>query len=152
MPAPPRRGPAAAISFDEMWTYQRARRGAKRQEVWIWTAVVEEADGSRWVDFEVGDRSEATFLRLYERLPEAERYYSDAYGVYQSWLPPGRHAVGKGGMVNRNEGLHSEWRGRLKRLMRETTGYTKALWMLRGSLALLCLRPRKGKKAIASAF
>ena len=42
-----------------------ARRKGKRREVWIWTAVVEERDGSRWVDFEVGDRSEETFLRLW---------------------------------------------------------------------------------------
>ena len=41
--------------------------------------MVEEKDGRRWVDFEVGDRSEKTFLRLYERLPEAEQYHSDHY-------------------------------------------------------------------------
>ena len=135
-----------AISFDEMWTYQRARRGKKRQEVWIWTAVIELPDGRRCVDFEVGDRSGETFLRLYERLPEAERYYSDDYGVYGSWLPAERHIVGKGKLANRNEGLHSEYRGRLKRLARATTGYTKQVWVLRGSLALLCLRPRAGPK------
>ena len=41
-----------------------------------------------WVDFEIGDRSAATFDRLYRRLPEAELYrtdaYTDAYGVYGS--------------------------------------------------------------------
>ena len=52
-----------AISFDEMWTYQRARHGKKRREVWIWTAVIELPDGRRCVDFEVGDRSGETFLR-----------------------------------------------------------------------------------------
>ena len=46
-----------AISLDEMWTYQKARKRPKRQEVWIWTAVVERTDGSRRVFFEVGDRS-----------------------------------------------------------------------------------------------
>ena len=86
-------GIVPAISFDEMWTYQRARRGKKRQEVWIWTAVIELPDGRRCVDFEVGDRSGETFLRLYERLPEAERYYSDDYGVYGSWLPAERRIV-----------------------------------------------------------
>ena len=35
-------------TYDEMWTYVGARRGEKRREVWIWTAVVEEADGRRW--------------------------------------------------------------------------------------------------------
>ena len=50
------------------------RRKEKRNSVWVWTAVVEERDGSRWMDFEVGGRDEATFLRLLERLPDAERY------------------------------------------------------------------------------
>ena len=83
------------ISFDEMWSYVEARRQGKRQECWVWTAVVVEPDGRRWVDFKVGDRSEATFFRLYERLPEAERYRTDAYQVYR-WLPSNRHEVGKG--------------------------------------------------------
>ena len=59
------------MSFDEMWTYRGARHGELREECWIWTAAVKEADGSRRVDFEVGDRSEGPFLRLYERLPAA---------------------------------------------------------------------------------
>ena len=98
-----RPGPARVMSFDEMWSYVGARRKGKRREVWIWTAVVEEWDGSRWVDFEAGDRSEETFLRLYGRLPEAGLYRSDAYQVYD-WLPADRHVAGKGGAVNRNEG------------------------------------------------
>ena len=70
--------------------------------------MVGEADGGRWTDFEVGDRSEAPFLRLYERLLEAGAggalYRSGAYAVNRSWLPADRHMVGKGGAVNRNEG------------------------------------------------
>ncbi len=83
-----------------------------------------EADGRHWVDFEAGDRSETPFLRVYERLPDAELYRSDAHPVYRAWLPPERHTVGRGGAVNRavnrSEGLHSLWRGRLNRLMRRT--------------------------------
>ncbi|MXY46793.1 MAG: IS1 family transposase [Chloroflexi bacterium] len=65
-------GAARVTSFvrcgDEMWTY------------WVWTAVVEAGDGSRWVDFEVGERSEETFLRLYERLPAAMmKSYTNTY-------------------------------------------------------------------------
>ena len=131
---------AVAVSCDEMWTYRGARRGEKREECWVWTAVVREADGSRWVDFEVGDRSEETFLRLYERLPEAGLYRSDAYQVYLGWFPPERHVTGKGGAVNWNEGLHSVWRGKLNRLMRRTKGYTKRVEMLVYSLALVCWR------------
>ena len=124
------------IAFDEMWTYRQARRRGKRQDVWVWTAVVEEPDGSRWADFEVGDRSAETFLRLYERLPEAKVYRTDAYRVYD-WLPADRHEVGKGGAVNWNEGLHSWCRGKLNRLHRRMKGYTKSVGMLGCSLALL---------------
>ena len=78
--------PAAVIAFAELWTYQQARRRGKRQDVWVWTAVVAEGDGSRWPDFEVCDRSGATFLWLHERLPKAKLYCMDGYRVY-GWLP-----------------------------------------------------------------
>lgn len=127
------------ISFDEMWTYEGARRPGLRRSVWVWTAVVEEKDGSRWSDFEVGDRGYETFVKLYRRLPAAEKYRSDPYQVYK-WLPAGRHVVGKGSEVNRNEGLHSKLRCKLNRLVRRTRGYTKSLEMLSGSLCLVWIR------------
>ena len=86
---------------------------------------MEEPDGGKWVDYEMGDRSEATFLRLYERLPDAERYRSDAYKVYR-WLPANRRKVGKGSEVNRNEGLHSVLRGKLNRLVRRRKATQRA--------------------------
>ena len=129
------------ISFDEMWTYVEVRRGEKRQSVWIWTAVVEEWDGSRWADFKVGGRDSATFQRLLRRLPKAEKYRSDHYEAYNI-LPPERHVKGKGSEVNRNEGLHSKLRVKLNRLVRRTHGYSKRLYMLIGSLDLVWLRER----------
>ena len=127
------------ISFDEMWTYVSVRRGVRRNSVWIWTAVVEDADGSKWMDYEVGGRDESTFLRLFSRLPDAKAYRSDAYEVY-GWLPSDRHVVGKGGEVNRNEGLHSVLRDKLNRLHRKTKGYSKSVGMLDASLALVCFK------------
>ena len=124
-----------------MWSYLRVRRGSRRNSQWIWTAVVEWENGSRSVDFEVGDRSEKTFLRLCGRLPRTETYYSDAYHVYR-WLPRHRHKIGKGGPVNRNEGIHSVLRDKLYRLHRHTKGYTKSIWMLRASIAMVCLQQR----------
>ena len=53
---------------------------------------------------EVGGRGEAAFSLLLDRLPDAGRRETDAYRVY-GWLPRDRHAIGKGGAVNRNEGL-----------------------------------------------
>ena len=58
--------------------------------------MIEECDGSRWIDFEVGDRIEATFLRLLDRLLDSECYEPDAYGVY-GCLPVNKRKVGKGG-------------------------------------------------------
>ena len=100
------------VAWDELWTYRGRRRGESRENCWIWTAVVREADGRRWVDFEVGDRSEEPFLGLYEGLPEAGLYRSDAYPVYQ-WFPRNRHGVGKGSEVNWKEGVPSVWRSKL---------------------------------------
>ncbi len=133
----PGRQPAAVIAWDEMWTYRGVRRRGKREDCWIWTEVVAEKNGSRWLDFEVEERSEAPFLRLYERMPEAARYCSDGYPVY-GWLPANRHEVGKYGPVNWSEGLHSWLRGKLNRLVRRTKGYTKSVAMLVYSLALVC--------------
>ena len=119
-----------------MWTYLGVRRGKKRRSAWIWTAVVEEWDDSRWSDFKVGRRDMATFLR---RLPKAAKYRSDRCEAY-SVLPLIRHIKGKGSEVNRNEGLHSKLRVRLNRLVRRTHGYSKRLYMLVGSLAMVWLR------------
>ena len=127
------------VSFDEMWTYVGVRRGENRRSVWIWTAVVEEWDGSRWADFEVGRRDAETFLRLLRRLPKAAKYRSDHYSAY-SLLHPVSHVKGKGSEVNRNEGLHAKLRVRLNRLVRRTHGYSKRLYMLIGSLAMVWLR------------
>ena len=41
---------ASTIALDEMWTYWGARKEEKRNALWLWTAVVEERDGSGWMD------------------------------------------------------------------------------------------------------
>ena len=111
-----------------------ARRGENRRSARIWTAAVEEWDGSRRADFEVGYRDAETFLRLFRRLPEAAKYWSDHCEVY-SRLPPARHVKGKGSEVNRNEGLRAKLRVRLNRLVRRTHGYGKRLAVHAGRVA-----------------
>ena len=64
---------ASVMAFDEMWTYLGIRRGERRQDLWIWTAVVEERDVLRGRMYEVGGRDESAFLRLLDRLPGADR-------------------------------------------------------------------------------
>ena len=94
---------AKTVSFDEMWTRVGAMRGENRRSARIWTAAVEEWDGSRRADFEVGYRDAETFMRLLRRLPEASKYRSDHCEVY-SRPPPTRHVKGKGSEVNLNGG------------------------------------------------
>ena len=55
------------VSFDEMRSYVGARRGENRRSVRIWTAVVEEWDGSRRADFEIGRRDLETLMRPLRR-------------------------------------------------------------------------------------
>ena len=58
-----KREEAKEISFDEMWTYERARKGSKRKSKWIWTACIELKDGRKKYIYEVGNRNEETFLK-----------------------------------------------------------------------------------------
>ena len=126
---------ASIMAFDEMWTCLGIRRGERRKDLWIWTAVVEERDGIRWRMYEVGGKDASAFSRLLDRLPGAYRYETDAYRMYE-WLTRDRHVIGKGGAVNRNEGLHSKLRSKLNRLVRRTKGYTKSVEMLEHLLAI----------------
>ena len=127
---------ASIVAFDDMWTYLGIRGGKGRKDLWMWTAVVEERDGVRWRMHEVGSRDVSAFSRLLDRLPSADRYEIDAYPVYER-LPRDRHAIGKGGAVNWNEGLHSKLRSKLNRLASRTKGYTKSVEMLNHLLAIV---------------
>ena len=110
---------------------------------------MEERNGSRRSDFEVGRRNMATFLRLLRRLPKAAKCRSDRYEAYS--VPPLiLHVKGKGSEVNRNEGLHLKLRARLNRLVRRTRGCAGGCTMLVGSLATAPLR--RGVCVNASAF
>lgn len=129
---------AKLASFDEMRSYLGGFRGESGELLWIWTAVVEESSGDCWGAFEVGARDEATFLRMFDRLPDAGLYEPDAYAVYK-WLPRNKHVVGKGGAVNRNEGLHSVLRSKVNSLVLRTKGYSKSVRTLESLLSLTFL-------------
>ena len=85
--------------------------------------------------YEAGGRDESAFSRLLDCLPGADRCEADYYSVCE-WLHGGRHVIGKGGAVNRIEGLHSKLRSNLNRLARRTKGYTKSVEMPKDLLAI----------------
>ena len=131
---------AAVIFLDELGTYLGRRIGPGRR-LWIWMAVVEEAEGRRWRLFAGGQRNGATLRRLLARLPAAEKYCTDPYPVYRALLPAERHHIGQGSETNRNKATHGVLRRKLNRLARRTQGYSKSLAMLVDSLALVWLKP-----------
>ena len=124
------------VSLDEMWTYVKCKRGKDKGIKWIWTCI---ADGKFL--FEVGLRDKDTFIQFFEKIPEAELYYTDNFKIYD-WLPADRHVKGikAKSKTNRNEGIHSILRDKLARLKRKTKAYSKSISMLCGSIALLAIQ------------
>ena len=68
-------------------------------------------------------------------LPDTACYSSEAYGAYVC-LPMNMREIGKGGDMNRNEGLRTVLRCKLNKLVRRTKGYSKMDRMLTLSIAL----------------
>src|SRR3954447_24798394 len=83
----------------------------KTNRVWIWKAYDRSHD--RLVDWECGNRDEATFRRLFTRLERwrPRLYCTDDYVVYHNVLPVGRHYVGKDECfrLERNNGRQRHW-------------------------------------------
>jgi insertion element IS1 protein InsB len=74
-----------------------------------------------------GSRKDALFLKLRALLASSDitRYYTDKAGVYQRYLPPDQHRVGKLTM-QKIERKHLTWRARLKRLARQTLCFSRS--------------------------
>ncbi|GAB6071682.1 hypothetical protein JCM14244_00590 [Venenivibrio stagnispumantis] len=66
-----------------------------------------------------------------------KEYHTDGYRIYKSWLNRKQHKISKFRKSNRNKGLHSKLRDRLKRLQRKTKGYSKNINALRYALAIV---------------
>jgi insertion element IS1 protein InsB len=94
--------PIPIIEIDEMWHYLHR----KTNRVWIWKAYDRAND--RLIDWECGNRDEATSRGLFSRLEgwHPRLYCTDDCVVYHNVLPVGRHYVGKDESVRleRNNG------------------------------------------------
>ena len=80
--------------------------------------------------WEVGDRSEETCLKLWQRIPEGYKkgtVYSDFWGAYSKVVPDEQHrAVGKeSGQTNHVERWNNTLRQRLGRFVRKTLSFSK---------------------------
>lgn len=130
-PKPIPRGTVVVIELDEMWHYLNS----KDEKLWIWKAL--NHDTGELLDWECGDRSEATAVHLINRLKEtgAKLYISDEYAVYSNLIPVGQLYQGKDKTdgIERNNGRQRHWFARFRR---KSIVVSKAAWMVDVTMAL----------------
>lgn len=112
------------LELDELWSFV----GSKAQQRWVWGALCRRT--RQVVAYWIGDRSEASAVRLWEQLPDAYRRccsFSDKWNAYRYVFDHKRHR-----QVNKDEGEtnHVErWfntlRQRLSRFTRKTLSFSK---------------------------
>jgi len=113
------------LELDEVWSFV-LKKANKR---WIWIALSRRT--RQVVAYVIGDRSEETCRKLWERIPDAYRMaqtYSDFWEAYQNVFPEETHqSVGKeAGQTNHVERWNNTLRQRLARLVRRTLSFSKS--------------------------
>jgi insertion element IS1 protein InsB len=122
-PAPPSED--LVLELDELWSFV----GKKADKRWVWIALARHT--RQVVAYVVGDRSERTCRRLWERIPEGYKggsCYSDFWEAYRAAIPEERHeAVGKeSGELAHVERWNNTLRQRLARFVRKTLSFSKS--------------------------
>ncbi len=131
--AKPKPGPEGVIvmELDEIWHFV----GHKGKKLWIWLAFCR--DTGQLVDWQSGDRDQATMNQLVARLAvwNVRLYCTDWYVCYDQALPVGHHFMGKE-ETWRLEQVHSRLRHWLARFRRRTVVVSKSVEMVDLSIAL----------------
>jgi IS1 family transposase len=85
--------PGDVLELDEAWSFA----GKSQEKCWLWTALCRRT--RQIVAFVIGDHSEGTCRRLWQRIPAAYRRclsFSDFWKAYQTVIPAETHqSVGK---------------------------------------------------------
>jgi insertion element IS1 protein InsB len=128
LPADPNDPEAHVLELDELWSFVVK----KANQVWIWIALCRLT--RQVVAYALGDRSEATCLKLWMAIPAMYREstcYSDFWSAYQAVIPDEQHiAVGKEtGQTAHVERWNNTLRQRLGRFVRKTLSFSKSLVM-----------------------
>ncbi len=108
-----------------MWSFV-LKRANKR---WVWLALCRAT--RQVVAYAIGDRSEVTCRKLWERIPAAYRHahcFSDFWEAYQLVIPSEQHTpVGKqSGETAHIERWNNTLRQRLGRFVRKTLSFSKS--------------------------
>ncbi len=116
---------AMVLELDELWSFV-CKKSNKR---WIWIALCRQT--RQVVAYVIGDRSEATCQKLWQRVPAAYRSshcYSDFWEAYNQVIPAEQHtAAGKEtGFTAHVERWNNTLRQRLGRFVRKTLSFSKS--------------------------
>lgn len=129
----PQPGPGRVIvmELDELWHFVNS----KANKLWIWLAYCR--DTGQLVDWECGDRGQATLDKLLDRLKawKVRLYCTDGYTCYDQAMPVGQHYQGKQ-ETWRLEQINSRLRHWLARFRRRTVVVSKSVEMVNLTLAL----------------
>lgn len=94
-----------------------ALRKKKDNKLWIWKAY--DSNRGKLLDWECGDRDNATLEKLLKRLEKFDVvfYFTDGYEPYRSLLPKKKLFQGKDGThaIERNNGRQRHWFARFRR-------------------------------------
>jgi insertion element IS1 protein InsB len=125
---------ATTLELDELWSFV-LKRANKR---WIWIALCRRT--RQVVAYVIGDRSQTSCQKLWERIPTAYRSghcYSDFWEAYSLVIPADQHtAAGKEtGLTAHVERWNNTLRQRLGRFVRKSLSFSKS-----DQMHELCLR------------
>ena len=113
------------LEVDEVWSFVQR----KQEKRWLWTALCRRT--GQIVAFVIGDRSEATCQRLWQKIPDQYRHcrsYSDFWDAYQAVFPAETHTAvsKKSGEVSHMERWYNTLRQWLGRFTRKTLSFSKS--------------------------
>ncbi len=117
--------PGDVLELDELWSFV-FKKDRKR---WLWTAICRRT--RQIVAFVIGDRSQKTCQRLWNKIPDAYKgcqTFSDFWEAYQQVFPKKtHHCVGKeSGETAHMERWYNTLRQRLARYVRKTLSFSKS--------------------------
>lgn len=117
--------PDDVLELDELWSFVLK----KSNKQWIWIALCRRT--RQVVAHCIGDRSEKSCRKLWERIPDEYKQccsYSDFWQAYQKVFPSQTHqSVGKdSGETNHVERWNNTLRQRLARFVRKTLSFSKS--------------------------
>src|SRR5215208_6403477 len=131
-PKPEPAGRAVVVEIDEMWHFVEKRPASSGSG----KPSSERATG-RLIDWQCGDRDQATLERLLGRLePWGVRLFcTDDYAPYDAALPAGRHYIGKD-QTQRSKSNNARQRHWFARFRRRTCVVSRSVAMVEATMAL----------------